>query len=643
VRVYYFMLQSIRDHSQGWLTGVLIFIVCVAFSLWGAHTYMDNSSQPDVVAKVNGQTIQQSDLTIAYQRLRQQQQMQLGADFVVDPKAEAQLKKQALEQLVMGHLLVDAAHKAGYRVGMGEVYGALLMIPAFQVNGQFSRERFNEVLTGLSYTEKTFLTDMQLTMLTNQVRSGFVDSAFVLPSEIDGAVKLINQKRDLNYVVIPSQRFINTANVSDQQANAYYQQNQAQFTVPEQVSIQYLELSLPQIAAQLHFTDDQLQQFYQNNLSNYTHPPRWHVAHILVKIQEGAGIEQVDAAKAKINSIAAEVKNGADFAKLAQANSDDTISAKDGGVLDWFSPGMIDPAFEKAVATMKVGDVSDPVRTKYGFSIIKLIDTEKPQVIAFDKVRPQVEKAMAQQQAEQIFADDSDKLSNLTYSNPNSLDVAAKALALQVKSTGLFDQKGGKELFTANPKVLAAAFSGDVMQGNNSDVIEIDPDTLLVLRVKQHQPAVLQPFAQVRDVVMQKLKQQAAEQQAQALGDQIAAQLSQGKNGAQVVAAEKLTWSAVKGASRFGTQSAPSSVINDAFQMPRPTAGTASIANFHMPNGDYAVVMLTDVSDGSFGKAAVVERRAYRESMENTSGQLDYALYVQGLLHKAKIKTNLEN
>src|SRR6185312_7718306 len=141
-----FMLQSIRDRTQGWITGVIVFLVCAAFALWGIHSYLEASGQPDIAAKVNKQSIQQADLSAAYSRLRQQQQMQLGADFVMDQKVEAQLKKQALDQLVMGQVLVQAAMKEGYRISMGQVYGALLMIPAFQVDGHFSRERFNEMI-----------------------------------------------------------------------------------------------------------------------------------------------------------------------------------------------------------------------------------------------------------------------------------------------------------------------------------------------------------------------------------------------------------------------------------------------------------------------------------------------------------------
>lgn len=636
------MLQALRDHSQSWLSAVVVFLVCAAFALWGIHSYVTaGSGQPEIVAKVNNFSIPQNDLTLVYSRLRQQQQMQLGADFVMDQKVVAQLKKQALNQLIMGQVLVQAAMKEGYRVSMGQVYGSLLMVPAFQVDGQFSRERFNEVLSSGLYNEKAFLSDMQLSMLTNQVRLGFIESAFVLPDEINSAVKLIEQKRDIGYFIIPVAHFDANIIISEAQARAYYDQHHEQFALPERVSIQYLAISLPQIAAQQHFSEEQLRQYYQDNVNNYTRPERWQVAHILVEMPANATAEQMDAAHAKLAVIIQHLNKGENFAKLAQKYSDDRISAKKGGVLEWFTPGMVEPAFEKAVAALaKPGALSSPVRTKYGFSIIKLLKVEKPQVLPFATVRSQVEKAMAHQQAERIFADASDKLSNLTYANPGSLDVAAKALGLEVKSTDFFDRQGGKSEITANPKVIAATFSPGVMHGNNSDVVDLNPDTLLVLRIKQKTPASIQPFTDVQSKVEELLKKQMAQQQASSFGEQMIQQLKQGMSGQQIAQQAKLDWHAVSAVARFSNQ-LPTVLTSTAFRMPRPiNAATPTVGGVHMPNGDYAVLVLSAVHDGDFNQIPDSQKRIYQEELEDSNGQLDYALYVRGLVDKAKIKVN---
>ncbi len=634
------MLQSIRDRSQGWLAGIIVFLVIATFLLWGVHSYLTSGgNQPDVVATVSGKQITQVMLNTAYERLRQQQQMQLGADFVLDQKTETQLKKQALNQLIMAQVLSQAAIKEGYRITMGEVEGALLAIPAFQVNGRFSRERFNEILNGTLYTEKSFLGDLQTSMLINQVRGGFIVSAFALPQEVDTAIKLINQKRDIGYLIIPANRFSETANIKNDDALAYYDQHHDLFTTSEQVSIDYLKLSVPQLVNNLHFTDEQLTQFYQNNLSNYTTPQRWHVAHILIQVPNNATAQQVAEAKTKSEAIAKQLKAGESFAKLAKKYSDDRLTANKGGLLDWFSSGMIDPSIEKAVTNLHVGNITDPIRTKYGFDIIKLNDLQKPQVKPLADVRSQVTKALGQQQAEQVFADDSDKLSNLTYSNPMSLDIAAKTLGLQVKTSGLFTKDGGKDEITTNSKVITAAFSQDVLQGNNSNVIELNPDTLIVLRVKQHMPPTLKPFADVRDQVMQILKNKAAQQKAQALGEQLVLQLEQGKSGQQLAQQNGLKWQELKAVGRYNTQ-APAAIVTYAFHMARSVAQAATAASFQLPNGDYVLLKLIAVHDGILNDPNGTQKRIYREELENTNGQLGYALYVKKQLAQAKIVIN---
>lgn len=636
------MLQSIRDRSQGWLAGVIVSLVIATFILWGVHTYLTESGgQPDVAATVNGYKITQGMLNTAYERLRQQQQMQLGADFVLDQKTETQLKKQALSQLIVAQVLSQAAIKEGFRVTMGEIEGALLGIPAFQVNGRFSRERFNEVLSSTLYTEKSFLDDLQTSMLINQVRGGFIASAFALPQEIDTAIKLINQKRDIGYAIIPAARFVKDVTINEDEALAYYNQHHDLFTTPEQVGIEYIELSVAQLTSNLHFTDDELMQYYKNNLNNYTSPQRWHVAHILVQVPGNATLDQENVAKDKINGIARQLASGANFTELARKYSDDKLTAGKGGVLDWFSTGMIDPAIEKAASTLQqTGAVSQPVRTKYGFSIVKLLDVEKPQVKPFAEVRSQVSKAFAQQQAEQVFADNSEKLSNLTYANPGSLDVAAKTLGLQVKTSALFDKNGGKDDVTANPKIIAAAFSAVVLGGNNSDVIELNPDRLIVLRVKQHVPAALKPFESVRAQVVQQLKDKAAQQKAESLGQQLLAQLQQGAATQPLLQKNGLQWKVAKEVSRYSTQ-APAAVVNLAFRTPRPADDAHPAANgLQLPNGDYAVVKIMAVHDGAINDPAGSQKRIYREELQNDRGQLDYALYVKQQLSGAKIVIN---
>lgn len=634
------MLQNIRDKSQGWLAWLIVIVLCVTFILWGIHAYVTSSHENNIAASVNQLPITQQEINATYERLRQQQQMQLGADFSLNPAIEARLKRQALDQLIISRVLVQSAHKAKYRVTTNQVDEQLLRIPAFQVNGQFSVDRFHEILNSVLYTQNQFLSDLRDSMLINQVEGGYINSAFVLPSEISTAIKLVNQKRDISYMIIPASRFTKDVHLNKDEIKNYYQNHLNEFQVPEKVKVAYIKLSLDSLKNNLHFDKTKLQQYYENNLQNYMQPASWHVAHILIKFPSNPTTSDIETAQNKINTLAQRIKSGESFAKLAEKYSDDKVSARRGGALDWFTMGTLDPNFEKVVANLqKPGDVSQPIRTNYGFSLIKLLDVKKAKVKPFKDVEAQVKNTLAQQQAEQLFTEKSDKLTNLTYANPNSLDLAAKALSFPIEITDFFDRNGTKQGITASPRFVTAAFSTDVLQqGNNSDLIQIDPNTVVVLRVTDHKPATTQSLAEVQNIIEPRLISQKAQILAKQFGESIVAKLQAKTASFQKISSElHLSWQIDRNAGRHDSH-VDATILAQAFHMPRPEKNLASISGLNLPSGDYAVIAVNTVHDGDLSVSDNVERRIFREEMEKNLGRIDYELYVKQNMDKAKIK-----
>lgn len=267
------MLQNIRDRSQGWITSVIIGIIAFTFVLWGVNSYV-GSGNTDTMANVNGETITRGQVQLAYERLRQQQQVQLGADFAINHDVEKQLKQQALNQLVTTDVLTQSALKQGLRFTDQQLSVVLRTIPAFQVNGQFSPKRFHEVLNSMLYNERSFLMDMRSGMLINQMRFGMLNSAFALKSEVDAVIKLVNQRRDIRYVVLPYKEFIPKVTVSEQAIQDYYRKHQNEFKTPEQVSVEYLELAVSDLKAQQKVDTAQVLQYYKDNIDNFTSPAK---------------------------------------------------------------------------------------------------------------------------------------------------------------------------------------------------------------------------------------------------------------------------------------------------------------------------------------------------------------------------------
>ncbi|BBB14805.1 peptidyl-prolyl cis-trans isomerase [Candidatus Rickettsiella viridis] len=264
------MLQSIRDRTHGWLTSVVIGLLIIMFALWGVHGYLElqNEGGDKVVAKVAGQKLSQREFDVAYQRVYQQAKAQLGTESL-NKELVKQLKKQTLEQWMLTQVLAHAAAEDRYRLSPSSIDSVLLHMPLFQSAGRFSSARFYAVLDAMGYTELGFLSDLKKTLLINQVQQGLTGTAFVLPSEVSQAMALIHQKRDFAYIVIPSSQFsAEQLPISEAQALAYYQKNTNHFVQPEQVSIDYIKLSLAALK------DDKTFVERRDKLANlsYTHP-----------------------------------------------------------------------------------------------------------------------------------------------------------------------------------------------------------------------------------------------------------------------------------------------------------------------------------------------------------------------------------
>jgi peptidyl-prolyl cis-trans isomerase D len=522
------MLQKIRERSQGWLAWIIILTICVTFALWGVHSYITGNNNSGNVATVNGESINQSQLTASYERLRRQQQFQLGANFTPNQSVESDLKKQALEQLILNHVLIKAAQADGYRVNQIQVDQALIKMPAFQVDGQFSQQRFREVLGTILYSDANFLNDLQNSMLINQVQAGFVDSEFSLPTDVATAIQLVDQKRDIAYLLIQRSAFTGGIVIPDSAVENYYKEHQADFALPEQVSIDYLQLSMTDLINSVPVDENKIAQYYKDNQDSFKQQP-------------------------------------------------------------------------------------------------------------LSKVHDQIQRALAQQITQQTFADKSDKLTNLTYVHPDTLADAAKTLGLTIKSSDLFTRQGGQSGIAANPKIIAAAFSADVLNhGNNSDVIEIGNDNLVVLRIKAHKPAQIKPLADVQSEVREMLKGQMAQRMAEDQTKTILTRLQQGVGGKQLAKEYNLQWIFKPEVGRYDT-TLDTRIRLVAFRMARPVPNKFSTAGIAMPGGGYAVVAVTGVHDGDIKKAPDSKQRIFQEQIENSLGQLDYELYVHALLAKAKV------
>lgn len=631
------LLSNLHHSAKRLLAWVILPLISVSFIFFGIQSYLHIYSDDNHAVTVNGVTIPQRQVERAYERARVQFAQQQKQDHL-SPSVEKQLKVQARERLIVQELLKQTAHDMGYRISMPLAKAALMEIPAFQENGEFSEAAFQQALSSNMYTQKGFLTQLQTNMLISQLQSGVVRTAFVLPKNVERSLSLLEQKRDIQYLLIPSSKFKNDIQISDEKLEAYYQAHKADYKTPEQVSIEYLKLSLPDFMKQVTVTDAELKSYYNDYKDNYRTIPEYRVAHILVKLPANASLSQVKAAQAKVEKIQKDFAAGADFSKLAKAHSDDKLTAKEGGLLPWFKPGTFDKNFERAAMRLtKVNEVSPAVRTQYGYNLIQLRELKPSKVIAFDKVKSKIERSLRQDKAQKAFAQANDVLASESFSSPDSLTAAAAALKLPVKSTELFSKEGQKGHLSENVKVRGTAFSEEVLAGNNSDVIQIDAESVMVLRVKQHKPASVKAFKDVKATIKEQMVKEAMILQARDYAEKLMVMLEKKQNPAKLMKQYGLNWQLAMNVSRQDAK-LNAEIVKTAFEIAPPVKGVNKPSKMVTLNwGDIAVVQLNKIVSE---KADLTDkqRQDFTKNMAYGQGMMEFDLFVKGLEKNAKIE-----
>lgn len=640
------LLQSIRDRATSWIAYIIIGLLIITFAIWGIGSYF---SEPNIlaVAEVGDATISQRDFQQAYQQQRTRLQNMLGDRF--DPAVfdEERLKQNVLQQLISEQLLAETARTAGLRVSNRQLQQEIVSNPAFQREGAFAPELYQRLLRAQGYTEVMFEENLRKGLVTDQLRQGLAGSAFVTPAALNAYAELLNQQRELDYVLLAMAKYRDKVTVNEAEIEASYQENQNRFMKPEQVQLQYLELKLDDIASRITVADDELQTAYEQQIAKYTRPEERSASHILITVLEGADAAQVEQARARAQAISGAIASGA---KTFQQVMDEFQAEKTEGVealsLGVITPGMLAPAFESALFNLKTaGDVSEPVQTPFGFHIIRLDSVTPESVKSFAEVRDDVARELRLSKAEEQFYETVETLSSLSFEQPDSLEPAVRQLGLTITETPWLTRAGGEGI-GAYPKAMAAAFGEEVLvKGLNSDPIEVEPNHVVVLRVKEHQEAAPKTLAEARDEIVQQLRarksQEMMDQDARALQDKAA----QGED----LAALAETFGAELKSPGLITRRAPgldSALLTAAFRLPPPETGDAdrpgkpSLGLATLANGDRAVIAVKHVAPGKPEDLPEEERNNLTQQLTQQLGSTDFQNYLNSLRAQTKIVTH---
>ncbi|WNJ95504.1 peptidylprolyl isomerase [Vibrio ruber] len=513
------MMDRLREGVNSIAIKIILGLIILSFVFAGVSSYLVGGSN-NAAAKVGDTKIGRAEFEQAYQNERNRMQSQLGdyfSNLLADPSYVASFRRSVLDKMVNDVLLEQHAEALGLRISDEQVRQAIVEMPQFQSEGKFDQDIYQTALRRAGFSPDSFATFLRSDLLRNQLLTAVQSSDFTLDSEIEAQAALFAQKREIRTIKLATEDYAKKIQLNDDDLQAYYKSHEDNFMRPEQFKISYLELSADKLKSSIKVTDEEAEKYYQEHADQYSTKAQRKVSHILVNDEKQA------------DAILKQLKDGADFSKLAKEDSQDPGSATKGGELDWFEKGVMDPAFEEAAFALKnVGDLSDVVKSNFGYHIIKLDAMKPAKVKPFSEVKDDVIASIRDERALDRFYQLQSDLEKVAFESPDSLDEAAKAVQEKVHTTDFVSLTDLPEILQSAPVQKALDNPEVKNEGLNSSVVEVAPEDVVVVRIEETRPETLLPFDTVKSQVVEALSKVKAEQQTEAIAEKVLAGLKQG-------------------------------------------------------------------------------------------------------------------
>jgi len=606
------MLQAINDKAKGIIGWIIIALISFTFALFGIADYLGNDSAP-FAAKVDDTEISTRAYQEALSRQRQRLESVFEGKLPTDPTFTNRLKQQVLEQLINRTLLDNRANEAGYRVTNQMASEKIKMIESFQQDGQFTSAMYKQIINSQGMSVAQFEHMFRSDMVVQQMQGALMQSSIIDNKTLQQLNSLQQQARDVSYIEFNNTKYISNFTVTNEELQQYYDQNKDRYMHPEQVSISYVEIKTDDIDSNVDIDEEAVRRQYDEYVASIADNEQRKAKHILIQLDSGADEAKKTEARNKVNDALAQLKSGVSFDELAKKLSDDPGSASKGGDLGWINKGMMGDVFDDALFNLNKNETSDAVQTGFGYHIIKLVDIKGAKPDTYEAKKAALIKELKQEDVEKIFYDRSELMATIAYENDETLQPVADALQLKLKQSDLFTRVSGSGL-ASNQAIRDAAFNSTVLkEGRNSEVIELDRNHIVVLRVDQHVNAKPKSLDEVRTVLEITLKSIKGKEKVQADGLQALADLQQGKS---IEAAAKTHGGILKqlGKIKRDHKSADPAIVREVFQMNKPEAGKIEYKTVDLMNG-VAVIALNSVS-ASEARTSTDELQAISKNIE---------------------------
>ena len=496
------MLEAIRQRFTGWIA--ILVISLIALTLVISFGNMDQTPlEDDVVITVNDTEITLFEYREEYSNKLAELQQVFGDE--VPEILDQTIKESATEDLILRALLLDYMSKNGYRVSPEYVVELITNNPGLQVGGIFDRQNYEAILASQGVSVEQFESDLRLQLQINQLRRGFIDTSFITPNEFRQFIELQMQKRIGQLLTINSEDFIGEVVIDADQIQLYFDNNQDLFQTDEEVDVEYLSLSLDDVAATIEYSEDDLRDYYEDNLARFITNEERKSRHILIAIDEDTNEE--DALETILN--VQERLASESFDEIAKEFSDDPGSAELGGDLGWAEPGLFVPEFDKVLFSLEVNELSDPVKTDFGYHLIRLDELKEGQQQEYQDIQPELDSEYSKLLAEDKLFGLADQLADLSLQAFNELNSVADSLGLSLsRIDGV--SRNGATFFNQDPEIISILFSQNSIEtSENTPLFELD-DSIFVARVIGHRIPTTRDFSDVESGIKDYLASQEA-------------------------------------------------------------------------------------------------------------------------------------
>jgi peptidyl-prolyl cis-trans isomerase D len=634
------MLGMIRDKASGWIAGIIVGALVLSFAFWGVSSYFGQGGDINV-ATVNGIDIKSKSFQRSFYTLRKQMQTLLKDDALTLEEEEF-VKQETLKRLVETEVINQIIEGSGLRVTNEKLVETIKTLEFFKDSEGFDRVKYERTVINMGMEPAVFEEQLRMDLLSEQLQAGLSESLFVLKSELNDVVRLKTQSRDLTYSIISLTPYIDKGDVSDSEIETFYKANPEKFAEPENVKIEYLELDVNELAKSITTDEDSLRTYYDNNKDKYDVVEQRSVTKLFVKADEEATEEDHAKASDVINSAMALVKEGLGFEEVIEKFTEEGKGSLEFSEHSFMAKGIMDKEIDEFLFTSDEGAISEPLKTKSGFNIVKVGEVRGGPKNVYETVAEQVAQDYQTSEAELQFFELADQLSNLSYEHSDTLEFAAEAIGQEVTESDYFSRNKALEGSLAHPKVISTSFDSELIStGQNSETIELADNHIVVLRVLDHKAATTKPLEEVKDEVLASIWLDRAADKIKEVSDNISSQLKSGTAPDAVTSDIEIEWFTVEKVKRDDVN-VNRAVLRNAFQAGKPSGDKPVVLTNRLGSGDYAVIIVTAAYEGEVTEDDEISKMQDLELRRNR-GTTEWQEFIKSARNNADVRIFQDN